>query len=177
MNDPYEKLIRKGASGAQNEALMAMGVLGLIVLICLYYSTISIFTLIPAAIFGLVGFFIYKKFIGDFKGSDFWVHIIKNNPEKIVWIKPITTKQTVGLIVTLYNEQKFQLLTADGISMTMKCDKPMDAQIFIQGVKDNLSHVHLGYSSQVNSIYKRNSSEFLNILKSQNLFTSIDQLK
>jgi hypothetical protein len=148
MNESYEKLMRKGASGAQSEAMMGMVLIGGIVLVCLYYSTKSAFVLIPGAIFGAVGYVIYKKFIGDFKGPDFWVDMIKNNPDNIVWIKPITTKHTVGLVVTLYKEQKFQLLTADGLAMTMKCDDAMSSQIFIQGLRDHMPNAHVGFTSQ-----------------------------
>jgi hypothetical protein len=177
MNETYEKLMRKGASGAQSEALMGMALIGGIVMICLYYSTRSAFVLIPGAIFAAVGYFIYKKFIGDFKGPDFWVDMIKNNPENIVWIKPITTKHTVGLVLTLYKEQKFQLLTADGMAMTMKCDKPIDAQIFIQGLRDHMPNAHVGYTAQIQSAYKRSQSTFIETLKSLGVYTPINQLK
>ena len=173
MNESYENLIRKGTQGAQNEAMSAMGLLGVIGLICLYYSSKSIFVLIPLVIFGAVGYFVYKKFSGDFKGGDFWVNMIKNNPENIVWIKPITTKHTVGLIVTLYKEQKFQILTADGLFVTMKCDNSIDSQIFLNGLREYMPHAQLGFTHQIKRIYKQGPKQFIENLKQQNLYTPI----
>tara|TARA_B100000809_G_C14940053_1_gene460058 strand:+ start:302 stop:841 length:540 start_codon:yes stop_codon:yes gene_type:complete len=173
MNELYEKLIRKGTGGAQTEASYAMLLFGGFILFFVYWGFKIPFLFIPAVILGAIGYLIYKKFSGDFKGGGFWMDMIKNNPENIVWIKPITTKHTVGLILTLYKEQKFQILTADDISVTIKCDKSIDSQIFLNGIKIHMPHVQLGFSHQIKSIYKQNPKEFIENLKQQNLYTPI----
>ena len=99
--------------------------------------------------------------------------MIKNNPENIVWIKPITAKHTVGLIVTLYKEQKFQILTADGLAVTLKCDKPNEAQVFLNGVRDHMPLAHLGYTDHIKRLYKEGPSTFIEALKEDKLYTPI----
>lgn len=173
MNESYENLIRKGAGAAQAEAGLGMLLFVSFILFFVYWGFQIPFLFIPAVIFGGIGYLIYKKLPGDFKGSDFWVDMIKNNPENIVWIKPITTKHTVGLVITLYKEQKFQMLTANGIFVTMKCDKENEAEIFLNGVKNHMPNAQLGFSHQIKNIYKQDPSQFIENLKQKGLYTPI----
>ncbi len=177
MDESFENLIKSKAQGAQTEAYFGMALFGAFILFFVYWGFKIPFLFIPAVVFVGIGYLIYKKFPGDFKGQDYWINTIKNNPDNIVWIKPITTKHTVGLIVTLYKEQKFQILTSDGLSVTLKCDKALDAQILLHGVQTHMSHAQLGYSHQVKNLYKKDAVLFLQNLQQLNLYTPITSYK
>jgi hypothetical protein len=179
MNEKFEKLVFKNCDAATAESTLALVVLfGLSAFLLYWGIKVPFFPILLMGVgVGVGGYYTYKKFQGEFKGAPFWVKMIKENPDNIVWIKPIVTKHTVGIVITLYKERKFQFLTADGLKITMKCDSDEDQKVFFEGVNQYLYNAHIGYSLDVDNIYRQDSVSFIRNLKKNGLYTPITSYK
>jgi len=173
MNDQFKELLRSRVQAAQRESLLAMALFAGFILFFIYWGMKLVFLFIPALVFAVIAYFVYKKFQGDFKGADYWLKQFEENPENVVWIKPITVKHTAGFVITLYKEQKFQILTADNLAVTLKCDKAGQAEVFLKGCQQTIPNAHIGYTVQIKSIYKKDPDEFISSLKASNLYSPI----
>jgi len=167
---------------SENETIQVYLLLAVIFGISLYFLNWAIvhqfiISLFPCLIFGLMGFYFLKKSNLKFRGGNFWVNMIKENPENIVWIKPIVEKHTVWYLITLFKVQNFQFLTKDGLSINMKIDTAEEQKIFFDGIKINLPHAQIGYSPKIDLLYDFNPKNFIKALQARNLYTPIDKLK
>lgn len=156
--------------------MMGLIILGVFVAIFLYMGSMFAPMLILPLIMILIGVWIYNSFKGDFKGADYWEDVFKNHPEKIVWIMPITVKHTAAYVVTLYREQKFQILTDEGMKVTIKCDKTGDPQSFLNGCAQYIPQAHIGYSPQVKSTYKQDPATFIQNLTEFDMYVPLGEL-
>jgi hypothetical protein len=111
---------------------------------------------------------------GELKGPEFWLDILKNEPERIVWIKPIIEKTKVYYVFTLSSVRKFQLLTNDGLKATFSCDTDEEQGTFFNGVKAYLPHAQLGYSIEIETIYKESPKKFIEQVEKNRMYTPYD---
>jgi hypothetical protein len=128
--------------------------------------------LIGSGFFILGGIF-FKKRINKLKtGNNYWVELLKTQPENIVWIKPIVVKD--GDILSLYKKtRKYQLFTKDRNELTMTLNKE-ERGIFFEGVSHLLPHAHIGYTHIIESFYAENSENLINMLLAEQLYNPID---
>ncbi len=123
----------------------------------------------------IISIFTLFRNTGFFSGSNFWIEMIKNEPENIVWIKPIVEKLTIAHIITLDTTKKFQLYTIDGRKLEIICDSEIDLKMFFKSIKENLPHAHIGYSMEVLKLYNQSPLNFINTLKQKNIFMPFDK--
>lgn len=139
---------------------------------------------IGVAAYGIMNFFVPFTILGIIllllavflrtgatRGGSFWVERLRNQPESIVWIKPIVEKHKMWYLITLFKTNKFQLLTRDGHAVTFVCDDPADRQIFINGIKKYIPHAHIGYSFDIAEMYEHNPADFINAVQDKNVYT------
>jgi hypothetical protein len=131
----------------------------------------SLFFLIILA--GLVAYFGYRLLTSRSKsanGGELWVDMIENNPENIVWIKPIIERTSYWYLITISKEHQLQILTQDGQSVIIFCDNDYEGEIFFDGIKYFLPNVHVGYSFEIEEMYKSNPSTFIYTLKKNRIY-------
>lgn len=131
--------------------------------------------LIPAIIMGAGGYFIYKK--SSNKDASYWIDLINKNPRGIVWIKPITLNHTIAVVITLFKKKKYQLFTDDMQSAIIDIETYQEEKVFFNGIKNLLPHVHIGYKSEIESIYSLNTQKFIPTLISKKIYTPFDQFQ
>ena len=124
----------------------------------------------------ILGIYFLRKNDKEFKGGDFWVDLIKSQPEKFVWIKPIVTKHTVGFVLTLWKEQKFQLCTINNEKILMTIDTDQERTIFFEGIQQLLPHAHIGFTNEIDALYSSNPETFIATLQERQLYTPFDAI-
>jgi hypothetical protein len=175
-NEHFEDLIETTSQGAT-----LGGILGILILFgfgaYLLYLGISYRSFIPF-IAGLAivitGIVLLRKTDKEYKGKDYWVKILKEHPEKIVWIMPIVTKHTVGFVFTLYRDHKFQLLTTSEEGITLNINTETERQIFFNGIRQYLPHAHIGYTPEVDALFSANPENFITILQERQIYRPLD---
>ena len=179
MNEQFEKLIKRNCESSSFQSGMAIMAIYCLAAFFLYQGAenSSIFLGIAGLIIGIFAYKMTQKYKGEIKGGLFWVDMIKENPENIVWLKPILQKNTVALVITLYKERHFQFLTKDGLRIVMKCDSDKDQQTFIEGIQIHLPNAQFGYSYQMVEIYSTNPENFINALSVKGMYTPISAYK
>jgi hypothetical protein len=151
--------------------------LGLFVL----YFGIKLF-LFPLILLGAITiiwsiYLVKNHYKGELKGPEFWLDLLKTEPERIVWIKPIIEKTKVYYVFTLSSIKKFQLLTNDGLKATFSCDTDEEQRTFFNGVKTYLPHPQLGYSMDIETIYRESPKKFIEQLEKNGMYTPYDTFK
>lgn len=143
--------------------------------IALFYlaikSSVSLY-FVYSALFILIILFYYKKNRSIFKRGNYWADLITEESNEIVWIKPIKVKHK-SIIITIYETRHFQLLTKNGLKVNIDCSTDERREIFLEGIKTYLPHAHIGYSYQVDHIYKKDSQNFIQNLRLQNLYMPV----
>lgn len=110
----------------------------------------------------------------EYKGKDYWVKLLKEHPEKIVWIKPIITKHTIGYVFTLYRDHKFQLLTTSGEAIILNIDTDIERLVFFNGIRQYLPHAHIGYTPEVDALFSANPDNFITVLQERQIYRPMD---
>ncbi len=176
-DEKFESLVLRGCSKSSfRSRLVLIGIFAFSAY-GLYMAVLgNLFMLIITILFSILGIYGSKKFSGEFKGGEFWVNMIRKNPDNIVWIKPIIEKTTLYSVVTLFKEKQFQFLTKEKLKIRMKCDTEDEQKIFVEGVRHYLPHAQFGYSSEIASIYRDNPLTFLDTLMSKEIYTPIDRI-
>lgn len=107
--------------------------------------------------------------------ESFWIDMIQNNPDNIVWIKPITNKVSVSAIPVMktYN---FVLYTKDKHLLTLFCVSDSELDIFWRGIKTHLTNTHIGYSADIENIYEETPENFIESLKLKELYRPVSSL-
>lgn len=121
-----------------------------------------------------LGIILLRKQDKEYKGKDYWVTLLKEHPEKIVWIKPIITKHTIGYVFTLYRDHKFQLLTTDEEGIILNINTETERQIFFNGILEYLPHAHIGYTPEIDALFSANPENFITILQERQLYRPLD---
>lgn len=175
-NEPFENLIEATSQGNALGAILGILLLFGLGAYFLYLGIVARFFL--PIIFGIgvvaMGIYFLRKQDKEYKGKEYWVDLIKLHPEKIVWIKPIITKHTVGYVFTLYRDHKFQLLTTDEENITLNINTDFDRRIFFNGIRQYLPHAHIGYTHEVNALFSANPEAFITVLQERQLYTPLD---
>ncbi len=175
-DEAFDKLIRSSAENASLGTLFAMLILvGLLFFVLNSAMELPIF-FVPAVGIAIAIVYFLRKFKGDFKGGYYWQTVLFEEPERIVWIKPITEKHTVALVITLFKIGKFQFLTSDGLQKTITCDSDENRSLFFRGIKQCVPHAHIGYSERVDAIYKDDPATFLLALQRANLYEPVSDI-
>lgn len=174
-NFQFERLIRSAVS--KN---LVGGIVGVVLL-----SVFGIFLLgsgiamlfVPIIIIGLIPvggiFLIVSRFKGDFKGGDYWINLLNNEPQKIVWIKPVNIRHTAAYVITLYSEMHFQILTTDKLAIMIKCESRESQQLFLRGMQEYAPHAHIGYSDMAAFYFRSDPNDFIADLKGNNEYNPI----
>jgi hypothetical protein len=174
-HEAFYDLIYKKSQGTSLEGVVGVILIGL----GAYLIYIGVTTELPLGIvlgIGMViGSFFIMKNSGGRKGDNDWTRLIKTQPEHIVWIKPIITKHTVGYVITLFKEHKFQIHTKDERTILITIDNDNERLVFFEGVKHFLPHVHIGYSYEINNLYAASPENFIGTLQEKGLYTPIDR--
>lgn len=105
--------------------------------------------------------------------SDYWLSRIKDQNQDFIWLKPINLKTKLYFVLTIDEENYFELLTSDRKKLTVKCSKVNDNITFISGLKAALPQVHIGYNEQIEKIYQSDPNAFLRNLEAQNLYSPV----
>jgi hypothetical protein len=171
-DDFFEKLIVARCEGSSARVVIMM----------LFLSGGGFFMMLAGGALGILlglvmistAIFCVVRFKSEFMGGTYWAGMIKNNPENIVWIKPILEKTTLSLVITLFTTRQYQLLTKDNQKIIMNCDSDHEQKIFVGGVKHYLPHAHVGYSLQMVNAYEADPAKFIATVQRKNIYTPID---
>lgn len=104
------------------------------------------------------------------KNGKYEKSIIKNNPELIVWIKPVVTKNMFYGVIKMSEEKSIHLETSTGEGIELYINNSDDLQILIKGIKTMIPHAHFGYSNKAQEIYKKDPDKFLSTLLHLDLY-------
>ncbi len=172
----FDELIQDSSASNVLQMVMALIVMSGLAVFFIYWGIRIgeepvLFLIGIGIIIGLIFLFIQRK--GEFNEGNFWLGIIKENPDNIVWIDPIVTKEKVAYIITVHESLRFHIRTKDGLKTFIKCNSAEQKAVFWEGIKTYLPHVHIGYSSEVNDIYNQNPQQFIEILKEKELYTPV----
>jgi hypothetical protein len=126
--------------------------------------------------FGLIPLALAILFSMGFTTNKYWINLVNNKPENVIWIKPITVKHTVGLVVTLYKEKKFELLTVDGKNLTINCNSEDIQKVFFEGIKKYFPHSHIGYNPEIQKLYFADRINFILILQKYNAYFPVNNI-
>lgn len=175
-NEHFEDLIESTSQGATLGTILGILILFgfgayLLYLGIAYRSFIPFVAGLAIAILGVILLIKQDK---EYKGKDYWVKLLKEHPEKIVWIKPIITKHTVGFVFTLYRDHKFQLLTTDEEGIMLNINTETERQIFFNGIFAYLPHAHIGYTPEVDALFSANPESFITTLQERQLYRPLD---
>jgi hypothetical protein len=175
-NERFEDLIETTSQGdTLGGILVLLLVLGLgAYLLYLRIASRSFLLIIAGIAIIILGIYLLRKLDKEYKGKEYWVDLIKLHPEKIVWIKPIITKHTVGYIFTLYRDHKFELLTAGEESIILNINTDSERLVFFNGIRQYLPHAHIGYTREVDALFSANPEAFITILQERQLYTPLD---
>ena len=179
INENFEGFIFKSCENSMLQSyfilLALFGIAGYFFYLAIAYQ--NLIALLPALTLGAAGLYLIQKCRGYLKGGQYWVDMIKEQPDNIVWIKPIVEKHTVAYVVTIFKEKKFQFLTKDRLVITMDCNSLEQQQLFFDGVKDNLPHAQIGYSYKMEDLYDDSPKTFLSSLQRAGIYTPLDKIK
>jgi hypothetical protein len=175
-NEQFDDLIAKKSQSAALGSIFGILILFALGAYFLYMGVVSKFFL--PLIFGIgvviLGIYFLRKNDREFKGGDFWVDLLNSHPEKVVYIKPIVTKHTVGFVLTLWKEQKFQLCTINNEKILMTIDTDEERTIFFEGIQQLLPHAHIGFSYEIDALYAADPETFIATLQERQLYTPFD---
>lgn len=175
MKTEFEALISKGTFSNRVMKIVYMVVGSLVLFGNLAtingenYQQNLTFLVVISVVFGLFYWFNRSKF----KPLQFWLDLFYKNSEELIWVKPITTKHTAYLVVTYAKSYQFELYLKDGTHLKIDCPEHR-RKVFYNGIKKYAPHAHLGYSREVNKVYRRNRATFLETLKQKGLYRSVN---
>jgi hypothetical protein len=175
-NEHFEDLIESTTQGGTLGAILGVLMLFGFGAYLLYLGIASGFflSIIAGIAIVILGIILLRNLDKEYKGKDYWVNILKLHPEKIVWIKPIITKHTIGYVFTLYRDHKFQLLTTSEEVITLNIDTETERQIFFNGIRQFLPHAHIGYTPEVDALFSANPENFITILQERQIYRPLD---
>jgi sensor histidine kinase YesM len=177
-NEQFENMISKKSQSTALGAVFGILILFALGAYFLYLGIVSKFFL--PLIFGVAvvifGIWLLRKNDKEFKGGEFWIDLLKSQPENFIWIKPIVTKHTVGFVLTLWRDQKFQLCTINNEQLLLTIDTEEERLIFFEGIQQLLPHAHIGFTYEIDALYSSNPETFIATLQEWQLYTPFDAL-
>ncbi|MBO6515610.1 MAG: hypothetical protein JJ975_03575 [Bacteroidia bacterium] len=173
----FKDLLVRQRDKEKQESILAIALLGFVVMVLLYFTITSPFTLIFGSItlvFGLIGYGIVMNrkdvFLED---GRYWYKLITETPERILWIQPVVTKHTVGFVLTLYKERSFIIYTDGKSRLNIKCENSEEQTIFFYGLAKFLSEVQYGHTSKISILYNDDKATFLEKIKERGWYTPV----
>lgn len=133
------------------------------------YGFISLVFLV-ASIIGLI------SHLNDSNRRKKWVSIINENPENIVWIKPIIEKTVLLNVVTLLKTRHFKLMANDATDVLIDCSSEKEAEFFLRRITVYLPHAHVGYTKEVQELYDADPKKFMVRMILNGDYTPIDKI-
>lgn len=175
-NEHFEDLIESTSQGATLRTILSILILFGFGAYLLYLGIayISFIPFVAGLAIAILGVILLIKQDKEYKGKDYWVKLLKEHPEKIVWIKPIITKHTVGFVFTLYRDHKFQLLTTDEEGIMLNINTETERQIFFNGILEYLPHAHIGYTPEIDALFSASPENFITTLQERQLYRPLD---
>lgn len=178
--DPcFEQYVRDACGKHNVGAYFGMALLFFLGLFFVVYA-IKLF-LFPLMIPGLLFWggiaLIFYRFRGQLKSGDYWVDLLVNQPQKIIWVKPVNVRHTAYYVVTLFQESHFHLLSSDGASLDLKCDSDASRRVFFNGIRRYIPYAHIGYSPQVQYCYDNYRNQFIQALQQNNIYNPVMNLQ
>jgi hypothetical protein len=110
-----------------------------------------------------------------FQSGETWLKIIKTNPEKIVWIRPVVESRK-DFIFTRH-EERLWLLTSDNRKKAITLVTEEEQQIFYEGVRHLLPHAQMGFTFQAKRLYALNPANFISALIMRGIYTPINKIR
>ncbi|RXK62413.1 hypothetical protein ESA94_05235 [Lacibacter luteus] len=175
-DEEFNKFIVSSSEKASLSTLFALLVLAVLLFFIINSALKFPVFFIPAGVILIAIIYFLRKFKGDLKGGYYWQTVLHEEPERIVWIKPIIEKHTLVLVITLFKVGKFQFLTSDGLQKTITCDSDENRSVFFRGIRYYVPHAHIGYNEQVDQIYQDDPASFLKSLQQKGLYQSVSEL-
>lgn len=178
-NFEFERFVRSAVS---NNFLGSIAGIIILVLLALFFIGFGIsIPFIPILVVGIIPvlgiLLLVSRFKGDLKGSDYWIDQLVQEPQKIVWIKPINIRHTAAYVITLYNEMHFQVLNTDGLKVLIKCDSPANQHLFIRGFAQYAPHAHIGFNDAVEYCYNAGPGNFIGELQRKGLYNPVGAMQ
>jgi len=154
-------------------AIVKLSILSLMVIFAIY-GYFEVQHEVPLIIGGITLLYMISVFYdsrGDLKGGEYWLQLIEEQPEQIVWIKPIQVSYKTGWITT-DQELQFQILTRDKLKIRFTCDEGEQKTLF-DGAQTYLPKVHFGYSDEVSHLFDKSPKAFISQLEEEGLYQPI----
>ncbi|MCI5056512.1 MAG: hypothetical protein MRY83_10415 [Flavobacteriales bacterium] len=137
------------------------------------------FGILPLTImaFGLVLFLTLFYYLsrGSILGSSYWLNLIYESPDQIIWVKPFKVKERVALM-PVDEKMLFKLYTIGKVSITFSFEDKYEMRTFRDQFMKLIPNAHFGYSIQAQMLYKKNPSTFISTLKSTNEYFALGAL-
>jgi hypothetical protein len=174
MEDSFKKLLKRGTSTDRVQSYVFYIVLGIVVIGNLTtinadnYRQNLAFAGVITLIFAIYYWFNRYKF----KPLKFWIAIFEETPEELIWVKPITTKHQ-AYFITYSKSYQFQIYLKDGTNTKVDCPQS-HKKIFYRMLRTHAPHAHLGYSRDVEKIYRRHRKRFLERLNEKGLLCTVN---
>ncbi len=165
----------KGAAFTQSfvfYALVLVGVGLLVLLIFIGNAEPQEFAMVIAVaiVAGMYYLFNHRKL----RPASYWIKKINENPQDIVWIKPISVKQKLGYVLTVAETPRFELL--DNKKNTLKFDVPIAKRgETMQQFKEQLPRAHYGYSKEIEKIFRKRPELFIDELQKNGWYFPVSQ--
>ncbi|MFT4603079.1 MAG: hypothetical protein ACI857_003266 [Arenicella sp.] len=175
MTPELKAFIRKKITKVRIETFIALGFLFALALFFLIAGIIIPFAILIALGVGtgIGGFLLIRKSRGEFNSADFWIQLIEERGDEIIWVKPFKTKHTLGLVITLFEESNFQIFTKDGLRIHFKMNNEQEQKLFFEMVRSYFKDAQVGYSGEVEMLYQLDKSRFKENLIQKGLYTPI----
>jgi hypothetical protein len=178
MDEDFEALVYENCESSSFHSKIGFVLIYIVVAFLFYWGIKleNIVLIIGAIGLGALVWYLKGKSKGVTEGGKFWVDMIRERPENIVWIKPIVTKHTAYYVLTLFTENKFEFLTKEGQKIVMNCNTREQQETFIDGVRQHLPHAQFGYSLDIAVEYDDGPEDFIDALAAKNHYTPIDRI-
>lgn len=174
MEESFKKLIKKGTNQNRIQLYVFYAILGVVVVGNLVtingdnYAQNLTFAAVISIIFAIYYWFNRYRFLP----LKFWYNIIENEPDKLVWVKPITTEHK-AYFFTYSKSFQFEIYLSDGTHVKIDCPES-HKRIFYRMIGEHTPHAHVGYSKDVAKIYRKHRKRFIQRLNEKGLYNTVE---
>ncbi len=175
MEESFNDLLRKGTSTNRVQVYVFWTILGLVIVGNLVLINKENFkeNLAMIVAIGVVFAVYYWANRHRFKPLKFWIEVFEHHPEELIWVKPITTNHNALLVITFSKSYQYELFLKDGTHVKVDCPESRKKTFYRMLIK-HAPHAHLGYSKDVERVYKRHRDRFLARLNEKGLYRTVN---
>jgi hypothetical protein len=170
-------IISKSESNVSDSSIEIIFTFGICIILILMSAVYSKVLLVPAVFIAIVAFYLYSKNSKTLINGTQWLELINSSPHEFIWIKPIEIKYKLYHLITINQENYFQVLLKDGDFLKIKLITIEEKKIFFDGIKAKLPHLQFGYSPEIEKQFQYNSETFISALEILNIYTPIDRIQ